>query len=433
VRDGAARVIYDVLFFIFSLVYLPLFLLKGKHKAGFAERFGFVPAATRAALRGKKTIWVHGVSVGEVALALRLMEDLRGRFGIEKFVLTTTTVAGREVAAKGKRAEDELLYFPADFRGAVRRFTDAVRPATVVILETEIWPNLISELSSKKIPVYLLNGRISDRAIRKYRLIRGFLSGVLSKVDGIGVQDEVMRDRFIEVGAPSGRVHVTGNIKFDWQPAGQAEEAARVVGRRIRREGAVLCVAGSTHEGEEEMIFSAYKKIVERDPRFGLVVAPRHMNRIGSVEAAAARARVPIERLSVPSKGGIEAPVYILDRMGVLASLYRHADIVLMGGSLVPVGGHNLVEPAYYEKPIVFGPYMHNFKEMAAEFKKAGAAVEVRTESELVDALAALASDAPRRLELGAAAKRLVQRHQGATRRNIERFLSSLEPVPVSH
>jgi 3-deoxy-D-manno-octulosonic-acid transferase len=425
VRDAVSRLVYDTVFFLFSLFYLPLFLLKGKHKTGFAERFGFVPDTTAAALKGKKTLWVHGVSVGEVVLALRLMDELRGRFGIKKFVLTTTTAAGREVAAKGKRAEDELLYFPADFRGAVRRFTDTVRPSSVVILETEIWPNLIHELSARKVPIYLLNGRISDRAIGKYRLIRSFLAGVLSKVDGIGVQDELMRDRFIEMGAPPARVHVTGNIKFDWQPAAQAEEAAETISRRVRREGVVLCVAGSTHEGEEEMIFGAYKKIRERDQRFGLVVAPRHMNRLASVEAAAARTRVVIEKLSGPPNDGVNAPVYVLDRMGVLASLYRHADIVFIGGSLVPVGGHNLVEPAYYEKPIVFGPYMHNFKEMAAEFKKAGAAIEVRTESELVEVLVLLASDAGRRSALGAAAKRLVQRHQGATRRNIERFLAS--------
>jgi 3-deoxy-D-manno-octulosonic-acid transferase len=433
VRDALSRLVYDAVFFVFSLVYLPLFLLKGKHKAGFMERFGFVPAKTAAALAGKKVLWVHGVSVGEVVLALRLVDELRGRFGIEKFVLTTTTAAGREVAAKGKRAEDELLYFPADFRGSVRRFAAAVRPASVVILETEIWPNLLHELSARNVPVYLLNGRISDRAIGKYRLLGGFLTGVLSKFNGIGVQDEVMRERFVEIGAPAARVHVTGNIKFDWQPTAQAEEAAEAIGRRVRREGATLCVAGSTHEGEEAMIFGAYTKVRERDPRFGLVVAPRHMNRLASVEAAAARARVTVEKLSGPEKGGADAPVYVLDRMGVLASLYRHADIVFMGGSLVPVGGHNLVEPAYYEKPIVFGPYMQNFKEMAAEFKKAGAAVEVRTESELADALASLASDAGRRSELGAAAKRLVQRHQGATRRNIERFLSPLEPAPVTH
>lgn len=430
-RDFAARLVYDAVFFVFSIFYLPLFLVKGKHKAGFAQRFGFVPGRTSAALRGKKTVWIHGVSVGEVVLALRLMDELRGRFGVERFVLTTTTAAGREVAEKGKRPEDELLYFPVDFRGSVRRFVGSVRPASVVVLETEIWPNLIRELSERKIPLYLLNGRISDRAIGKYRLVRGFLAASLARVDGIGVQDEVMRDRFVELGAPPERVHVTGNIKFDWQPTARAEADAQAIGARVTRAGATLCVAGSTHEGEEAMIFGAYKKVRERDGRFGLVVAPRHMNRLASVEAAAARARVAVERVSGPASA--DAPVYLLDRMGVLASLYRHADIVFMGGSLVPAGGHNLVEPAYYEKPIVFGPYMQNFKEMAAEFKKAGAAVEVRTESELADALASLSADAGRRSELGAAAKRLVQRHQGATRRNIERFLSPLAPASATH
>ncbi|HTL70310.1 MAG TPA: 3-deoxy-D-manno-octulosonic acid transferase [Candidatus Eisenbacteria bacterium] len=417
---------YDFLFALFALFYLPAFFLKGKHRNGAwrARLLGEVPADARRALAGRRVLWLHAVSVGEVVLALRLAASLKERFPGAKVLLTTTTAAGREVAGKIKADDDTLLWFPADFRFAVKAFADAVKPSALILLETEIWPNLIRELSARKVPVFIVNGRISDRSIGAYRSLRGLLGPVLRLLSGIGAQDETMRSRFVELGADPARTVVTGNVKFDWQPPVDREGAAAAIEKKIKTPGTFLCVAGSTHEGEEEALFGMFESIRRSRPEFRLLIAPRHLERLPAIEAAAAKLGVKTRR--VAEGGGDGGAVWLLDRMGVLATLYRAADAVFVGGSLVPRGGHNLVEPAYYEKPLFFGPYMQNFREMADAFLKDGAAVQVKDAEDLERQLAALLGDGERRKSLGQAARRLVSRHQGATRRNIDALLASL-------
>ncbi len=294
------RIIYDLAFFVFALAYLPVFLVKGKHRAGFGCRLGRVPEAARRALAGKRVIWVHGVSVGEVVQAFRLVQALRSRYRDAVFLVTTTTATGFDVASKLKEAGDRVLYLPADFRFAVRSFIDQVTPSMVVILETELWPNLIYELSDRDIPVYLVNGRISDKALPKYKAVRGFLRGVLGRLEGIGVQDGQMLERFLQIGADPARVRVTGNMKFDWQP--QAAGGTRTDGQTrtpaLKTPGAFLCVAGSTHEGEEEIMFQVYRSLKTRYPNFELWLAPRHPERAPSIERQAALAGVPVSGYS---------------------------------------------------------------------------------------------------------------------------------------
>ena len=427
------RILYDILFFFFTLFYLPFFFLKGKHRAGFASRLGKVPSEVRTELKDKRVIWIHAVSVGEIAQAVHLADVLRGKIPWAKFLLTTTTVAGHEVAGKLKSGEDTLLYFPLDFRCSVRSFIRAVKPAAMILMETELWPNLIFELACRRVPVFVMNGRISDRAIVQYKKILFFAGDVVNRLSGIGAQDALMKQRFLELGARPDLVRVTGNMKFDWKPSENSADVLSRMEEVLKRDGGILCIAGSTHEGEEQVLFKMARALRARCPGFRLLVAPRHLHRLPDIERLAAKENFTLHRISkiAPSEDKRydkeSDAVYILDQMGILASAYRMADLVFIGGSLVPVGGHNPVEPAFFEKPILFGPFMNNFREMAEAFKRSGAAREVDALT-MERRMEELTSDGDQRKAMGAAAKRLVRLHEGAVEKNIEMFLEIAQP-----
>lgn len=423
------RLLYEIAFFIFALFYLPIFLMKGKHRGGLRQRFGIYSKAERERLKAEKVIWVHAVSVGEMVQALRLAQALKRRYPA-RIVLTATTVAGKELAEKFKSPEDTVLVFPVDFRFCVRSFLSVVRPQALIILETEIWPNLIFECSRRKIPIFIVNGRISDRAFGRYRLVRFLLKGFLNRLERLSAQDERMRSRFEELGIDATRVVVTGNMKFDWSPPANGQDVIEKIRAALVRPGIFLMIAGSTHPGEEEILFRVLQSLREREPGFRLLIAPRHLNRIESIEVSAARKGIVLEKVSAVLRGqtdsGRSPAVFLLDEMGILANVYALADLVFIGGSLVPVGGHNLVEPAFFEKPILFGPFMHNFQAMAEVFKKENACLEVKDPGELEEAILALMGDPARRHALGREAKKIIDTHRGATEKNIELILRSL-------
>ena len=410
------RILYDIVFFFFSFLYLPFFFIQGKHRGGFLQRFGVVPKREREQLAGKKVIWVHAVSVGEMSQAVRFAQELKRRIESTTIVLTATTVAGKELAEKLKAPDDVVLYFPIDFRCCVRSFIRVVQPRVLAILETEIWPNLICELSAKKIPVFIVNGRLSDRAIQGYRRVRFFLKAILNRLTQAAVQDHEMRGRFIKLGMDQRRVTVTGNMKFDWTPPLSGHDVVEKIREGFLKPGTLLMVAGSTHEGEEEILFKLFKSVRPKYPGFKILIATRHLNRLESIEAKAASMNIPINE-----------GVLLLNQMGVLANVYRLADLVFMGGSLVPVGGHNLAEPAFFEKPILFGPFMQNFKEMAEIFKNQQAAIQVRDGEDLEKIVLSLAGDEHRRRALGLAAKKLLGAHQGATEKNVQMIFKELQ------
>lgn len=430
---GLLRVGYEIAFLVFAFFYLPFFFVKRKYQEGLRARFGGVSDDLRRTLTGHKVIWVHGVSVGEAIQAVRLVEALRENLLDAKFIFTTTTFAGQQAVQKLKSDEDAASYLPVDFRACVRSFIRYVRPAAAVILETEIWPNLIFELNRWGAPTFIVNGRISTRAFRQYRFFRFFLRQVFHPLAGIFVQDELMRSRFLSLGAPQERVAVTGNMKFDWQPHTHHEETLDSLHKKLLEEKAFVCVAGSTHAGEEEMLFDVFRSVQSQMPSFRLFIAPRHLERISAIEKQALKKEVRLKKFSElalsqsasAKQDLLKTEVFIVDRMGVLPDFYRIADLVFVGGSLVRVGGHNLVEAAFFEKPILFGPFMDNFKEMVEGFKEAQAAVEVRDARRLETEILVLARDAERRRRLGAAAKQLVLKHQGATQKNVELLLKT--------
>ena len=424
------RFLYNVVFFLFSLFYLPIFIAKGKFGTCWRERFGQVPPEISQSLAGQRVLWVHAVSVGEIGLAVGFLDRLHEVLPKFRFVITTTTQTGHDVAMKIKKEEDMLLYFPVDFRFSVRRFIESVSPEAMVLFETEIWPNLIWELSARKIPVFILNGRISDRSFSSYQKIKFFLKSLWNHLSLIAAQDVRMRERFIVLGADPKRVIVSGNVKFDWKPAQYPSHEVERLQRFCKKNSAFLCVAGSTHEGEEEIFFSMYSNLKASCPALQLLLAPRHLNRLPAIEAVALKQgiktmRVSSEDFHLESKSP-EGAILLLNQMGVLPSLYQSADLVFVGGSLVPAGGHNLVEPAYFEKPILFGPFMNNFLEMAEEFKKNEAACPVKDAQDLEKNISQLFSDPARRRALGQAAKRLVLSHQGAQQKNQELLVAAM-------
>ncbi len=420
--------LYNTLFFLFALVYLPLFALKGKFGRGFAARFGTVHPELLEALAGHRPVWVHAVSVGEVALAVSLVNRLRERMPGVRFLLTTTTNAGYAVAEKIKNEEDALTFFPIDFPWSVGVFLDSMNPSMLILLETEIWPNLLRMLSKKKVPVLIANGRISDRAFKRYLFVRFFLKHVFREMEAISVQDERMRSRFISLGASPDQVSVNGNLKYDWEPPRLQDEAVSALKHALRSSTQKLLIAGSTHEGEEEILFRTYATLRPIFPQARLLIAPRHLERLASIERAAERAGLRPVRISTASYRSLaedsEKDVWLLDQVGVLASLYECASIVFVGGSLVPVGGHNLAEPAYYAKPILFGPYVQNFLEMASEFKAGGGAIEVADAGELRREWEKALREPESLIAMGRASRELVRKHQGATQKNVEWVLS---------
>lgn len=429
--------LYQIVFSIFAMAYLPIFIAKGKHNDAFSERLGAVPKEIIGALKGKKVIWIHAVSVGETVLAFRLADLLRQAPGDFQFCFTTTTSTGREVARRLKKPSDHLFYFPLDFIFSVRAFIKNVNPLAVVIMETELWPNLIWELSAKKIPLFIMNGRISDKAIVKYNKIKFFLRPLLSALTGVGVQDESMRLRFVSLGARQEVLAVTGNMKYDWRPAEIGKNDLETLQRFVAASNkGFLCIAASTHEGEEEIFFKNYLQIKKSQSNFGLLIAPRHLDRIEAIGKRAASLGIkPVyfsEYLNPRTTRKLPAEaneVFILDRMGLLGNLYESADLVYVGGSLVSKGGHNPVEPAYFGKAILFGPSMDNFKSMAEEFIRFKAAHMVKDADDLIKEITALMKDKTRRLQMGQAAQALVLSHQGAADKSVKFMIKTMHSL----
>ena len=405
--------LYSFALGLLALCYLPLFLVRKVWGAGYPlalrERFGFGRLPSPSVPRGR--FWVHAVSVGEVMAAVPLVQALRARWPAADVVFSTVTATGEQVARARLGETAAMLTFPLDFRGAVRRTVRRVDPACFIALETELWPNLLRALREGKVPAVLANGRISDRSYRRYRMVRGLFRRVLQDIALFCMQSEEDARRIISLGALPERVLVTGNLKME-VPTGDV--GAEQLWRRLLHLGpAPVVVAGSTHRGEEAIVLDAFQAVRPAADGLRLVLAPRHPERLDEVEGLARGRGLAVVRRSRVSPGN-GAPVVLLDTMGELASLYAVADVIFVGGSLVPVGGHNVVEPALHAKAIVFGPHMTNFRDASALLLRADAAIQVGDGAALAATLERLLGDASVRQALGQAAWSAVRAHQGA-------------------
>jgi 3-deoxy-D-manno-octulosonic-acid transferase len=420
--------IYSVLFTLGVILTAPYYLWRLRGKGGSAhwgERLGCLPDSFQQAQPGP--IWIHAVSVGETLAAVGLVRELQQRYPERKIFLSHVTPAGREAGENRLPSVAGRFYLPLDWRWAVRRALERIRPAMLVIVETELWPNLLRAARESGARVILANARLSDRSSRRYRLALPFMRRVLEDVDRICVQTATDAERFRRLGAKPESVELAGNLKFDAQPP-QLGELPRLLEKVLARATRQpVLVAASTMPGEERLVLQAWKNIRDRHPRALLILAPRHPARFEEVAQLLTEARSSfVRRTMLEAREDVLAgqlassEILLLDTIGELAGIFELADMVFMGGSLVPTGGHNLLEPAYWSKGIIFGPHMENFRDIAQLFLQAEAAVQVRDTDELAHVVLKLLEDGAARRRMGEKAKQVLERESGATARVLE-------------
>ena len=422
--------LYSAALVCYALLMMPRLLCEAvrhrKYVGTMRERWGRLPADVNPA--GRPSIWIHAVSVGEVQAARALIPGLRDRYPDHPLWLSTTTQTGRAVAARVEGV-DGLFYFPLDLPAAVDRVLDRVRPALFLAVETELWPNLLRRCARRGVRTMLVNGRVSDRSYPRYRLVRRLFRRVLADVDRYCAQSEESARRLVALGAPADRVATTGNLKFDAAPPPSSGPGSELLQALPFARGRPVVMAASTHPGEEEPVLDAWRRLRARAPGRFLVLAPRHPERAAEVAALAAERGIAVVRRSrLPAAGAGPADVVVLDTVGELAAAFGMATVVFLGGSLAPVGGHNVIEPAAWGKPVVFGPHMQNFAEIADLFLANRAARRIAGAEELEPVLEELLSDPRERAALGAAARSLVAANRGAAARSLAEIAAVLPP-----
>jgi 3-deoxy-D-manno-octulosonic-acid transferase len=409
-----------VVFVMASPYFLYQALRHNKYVGSVAQRLGYLPISFN--LDGDQSIWVHAVSVGEVLSARSLISELRASYPKLRLFLSTTTLTGQQLARRSVPDVDAVFYFPFDWAITARRTLSVVRPRLFVMTETEIWPNLLRECRRRGVRTLMVNGRISYRSFPRYRLVRPFMKRVLADIDRFCVQGEETLRRLIELGADPARIVVTGSLKFD------SLELSPIPGRgreRVLRffrvsPGRPVIIAGSTLKGEEEPVIRAFNRIRASGVNALLIIAARHPERFDEVERLCRHEGLTVVRRSeLPIDAEPRADAVVLDTIGELAQLYQIATAVFVGGSLVPAGGHNILEPALYGKPVVIGPHMQNFGEIAETFLTNGAAIQVRTAGELEETMLSLIGDPVRRARVGAAARARGETNRGARHRTL--------------
>jgi 3-deoxy-D-manno-octulosonic-acid transferase len=419
-------VLYEVLLYLAFVVALPWFIvvgiLRGKYLSNFGVRLGVYRDAP-----SKHDLWLHAVSVGEVLAARPVIEKLVERRPDLRLVITTTTITGQHLAQRLFPAAT-VAYFPFDFSFAVRRFLDHFSPRAFANMETEIWPNVARLAGRRGLKMVLANGRISDRSFPRYLALRPILKKIFSWYSAILARDHIDRERFVAIGAPPERVEVSGNVKFDFHAEGKVLEVEEGLRRMIGQRH--VFIAGSTVEGEDELLIPELPRWIEALNCF-VIVAPRKPERFEIVAGLLAASpvrfvrRTEIERRERDPEQPVD--LLLLDSFGELATLYRYADAAFVGGSLVPAGGHNPIEPAAVGAPVAFGPHMSNFREIAATFLEQNAAVEVRDVTELEAFVRRMIEDPAAREACSRRGRETVERNRGAAERTANRILELLD------
>lgn len=408
-------------FFVWKLATTP------KHRVGLAQRLGLSLPSIPRQNNPTRPIWIHAVSVGEVLATVPLVRKLRQTRPDQPVVISTITPTAQAVARRTFPEVQAVIYFPFDLPFCVRRVLRSVRPRLFIHTETEIWPNFLLLLGREGIPSLIINGRISARSCRQYGWFRFFFREVLRSVSAFGMQSRADCRRIIRIGADPRRVFVTGNMKFDLP----LEEEPEILGLTMRRELGFrqedpVWVAGSTHSGEEEIVLDVFVRLRASFPALRLLLAPRHTERAAEIETLARSKGLAVARRTHGAPAAIDAQVLLMDTMGELAKAYAAADLVFVGGSLVPVGGHNLLEPILLGKPVLFGRHTQNTADIARALQEAGGGIEVYDADSLYHQAVRLLSSRADREALARSARSILEESRGATERNLEmleRFL----------
>jgi 3-deoxy-D-manno-octulosonic-acid transferase len=437
--------LYSMLLVVWGLLLIPVLLYRAwkhhKYIPGISQRLGRLPESTR--FDGRKTIWFHSCSVGETLSLHPLVHALHERFPEARFLFSTVTKTGQELAIQRFAAygDGNTFYFPIDLATVAKRVLRWIQPAMLVIVDTEIWPNILHQAHLRDIPVVLVNGRISAGSFRYYRWARLVLSKVFGHYRILMMQSDEDAVRIAQIGAPKEKIVVTGNIKFDKDVVEQktVDAVARKLGEEfgLGKTAAPLIVAGSTHQGEEQILLQVFRQIrcIPDLQHTRLLLAPRHPERFDSVAQLIAHSGFEVRRRSDTTGPGSESPVLLLDSLGELAAAYRFATIVFVGGTLVRRGGHSIVEPAMYSKAIVTGPFMDNFRQISEEFRAHNGVRQISAEEEnrgmqiqqLLDVFRQLLQNEKDRNALGAAAFSILERNRGAAHRTSKMIASIFE------
>lgn len=403
---------------VFS-AFLPLVLLRlywrgfkaPSYRQRWRERLGFYETNPIA-----EVVWFHAVSVGEAEAAFPLIKLMQSRYPDTPFLVTTTTPTGSARVQSVLGGSVEHVYLPYDLPVIVYRFLDHFHPKIAVIMEKEIWPNLFAACADRQIPLFVINARLSARSAKSYQKIPSLVKPALAKLRLVAAQTEDDKNRFIAIGADPERVKVLGNIKFDVA----IDEATIAVGRSLKQSlfaGRFVWIIASTHQGEEDIFLKLYPALKAKIPELLLLIVPRHPERFRPVKKRCEEAGLVVVMRSESREANDTCDVYIADSMGEMKMLYAAADAAFVAGSLAPVGGHNVLEPAAVGVPVMFGPQMFNFQEIAEQMPAAGAALLCGDEAAIAEALLRLHDDSGFRKDLAVKAKAFVGRNQGATAR----------------
>ena len=425
------KLLYNIGLLLAAPVIIAVLLAKPRCRPGFLQRMGWHIHPSDRQTTASPLVWIHAVSLGEVVAATPLVKALHERHPEFRYIVTTVTETGREAVEQRLGGIAEHRYAPLDFPWAVARMIRSLRPVLYVFVETELWPNLLWTLRAQDVPSVLVNGRLSSRSFGRQDLpvIRSFYRSILQTLTLCLMQSDRDRQRIVALGADPSRVHVTSNIKFD-QPLPDVHSHESLRQSFGLDENEQLMLAGSTHAGEEELLVSAYRHIVKPYPTTVLMLALRHIERADRVEAVLREAGFAVQRRS-RIQGKQSGPrVIILDTRGELSRAYRDAVVAFVGGTLVPVGGHNLLEPAVWGIPVMFGPHTDHCAEVAALLAEAGGGRRVMGVEDLVTSLEEWLGQPETRHRTGQAARQVVLDNQGALTRSLEFIETCLRPAP---
>ena len=417
---------YNLLFVVGFILMLPRFLYRMMRRGGyahdFAQRFGIYRPELRAQLAARRRVWLHAVSVGEIFVALKLMKEWRVRQPDVHFVLSTTTSTGYAIAQKEVRAPDVFIYFPLDFPPVMSRVLNRINPLALILVELELWPNLVRMTKKRGAPIILINGRISDHSFKGYQKLRIFTRRILSYIDLLAVQSDTDKERLVHLGADPSKVHVTGTAKYD--VATMEEDAQQRIEQVLRKAGIAqgdkVLMGGSTWAGEEAALLDVYLALRAKHPSLKLVMAPRHVERAKEVlDEINARKLTVVRRTEVDRVDSVP-DILLIDTTGELKKFFAYADIIFIGKSLTQHGGQNIIEPALYGKCVVVGPHMENFRSVVDDFLEAKALLQVKDAADFKQAIERLLLDEPMRLELGRHAADVVLRKRGALQQTLD-------------
>jgi 3-deoxy-D-manno-octulosonic-acid transferase len=429
--------LYNIILTCLLLISAPYFLFRSlirkQFRKALPQRMGFFQSPSF-----KNPIWVHAASVGEVFCSIPLFKRIKKDFQHSKIVMTTMTSTGNETAKTYLPEADQVLFFPIDHPLIIRRAIAKIQPSLLLIAETELWPNLLRFCGKKGIPIVLFNGRVSQKSFRRYLFFKFFFKECLKYISLFLMQTEEDRMRIIGIGGESQKTRAVGNLKFDQTFPSLTPGAINDMVTTLGISGKVnVLIAGSTHSGEEEILVTLYKELKKKDPNLVLILAPRHLERLEEVERILKKESLSWLRktslsLDASRSDQIQLEVILLDTMGELMGIYSLGTLVFIGGSLVPIGGHNPLEPLFFRKCVLFGPHMFNFLEISSRLIEAGGAIQVSGKEDLFSQLKFLLSDEEARKEVGEKGYQFLQKHQGATERMMEEIRPFLTRIQNS-